>query len=146
MENFWRNSTGNPPGYGDFPHCIAAVAPVIAEGLLISYFCALSYRFGRKIVFFLTMVLQAATALVQATSVSWVMFCILNFLRGIGQISNYMGSLVLGEAARTFLSVSKKSQSLPLLWYLPGVQLPSISVSCFPLRQPMQITEWCTGQ
>ncbi|XP_041805058.1 solute carrier family 22 member 5-like isoform X2 [Chelmon rostratus] len=57
----------------------------------------LSDRFGRKIVFFLTMVLQAATALVQATSVSWVMFCILNFLRGIGQISNYMGSLVLGS-------------------------------------------------
>ncbi|XP_070830884.1 organic cation/carnitine transporter 2-like [Chaetodon trifascialis] len=63
-----------------------------------SFICGhLSDRFGRKTVFFLTMILQAVITLVQAASVSWVMFCVFNFLRGIGQISNYMASLVLGS-------------------------------------------------
>ncbi|XP_020489728.2 organic cation/carnitine transporter 2-like [Labrus bergylta] len=67
-------------------------------GVLIGSFISghLSDRFGRKPVFFFTMVLQTVTALIQATSVSWVMFCILNCLRGLSQISNYVTSLVLG--------------------------------------------------
>ncbi|GAA6234857.1 solute carrier family 22 member 4-like isoform X1 [Lates japonicus] len=68
-------------------------------GVLIGSFVSghLSDRFGRKPVFYFTMVLQTVTALIQATSVSWVMFCILNCLRGLGQISNYIASLVLGS-------------------------------------------------
>uniref|UniRef100_A0A3B4ZDW0 Solute carrier family 22 member 5-like n=1 Tax=Stegastes partitus TaxID=144197 RepID=A0A3B4ZDW0_9TELE len=68
-------------------------------GVLIGSFISghLSDRFGRKPVFFFTMVLQTVTALIQAASVSWVMFCILNCLRGLGQISNYITSLVLGS-------------------------------------------------
>ncbi|XP_040912127.1 solute carrier family 22 member 4-like [Toxotes jaculatrix] len=67
-------------------------------GVLIGSFVSghLSDRFGRKPVFFFTMVLQTVTALIQATSVSWVMFCILSCLRGLGQISSYIVSLVLG--------------------------------------------------
>ncbi|XP_042354313.1 solute carrier family 22 member 21-like [Plectropomus leopardus] len=57
----------------------------------------LSDRFGRKLVFFFTMALQTVTTLIQATSVSWVMFCVINCLRGLGQISNYITSLVLGS-------------------------------------------------
>lgn len=69
-----------------------------------------SYRFGRKPVFFFTMILQTVTALIQVTSVSWVMFTILNCLRGLGQISNFIASLVLGKTAHLLLSHFKKSR------------------------------------
>ncbi|XP_035027242.2 solute carrier family 22 member 5 [Hippoglossus stenolepis] len=73
-----------------------------------------SDRFGRKPVFFFTLVFIPVTALIQATSVSWVMFCIFNCLKGVVTISNYLTSLVLGaemlsESARvsyTFLGHS----------------------------------------
>ncbi|XP_074545175.1 organic cation/carnitine transporter 2-like [Halichoeres trimaculatus] len=68
-------------------------------GVLIGSFISghLSDRFGRKPMFFVTMLLQAVTALIQATSTSWTMFCIFNALRGLSQISNYITSLVLGS-------------------------------------------------
>uniref|UniRef100_A0A3Q2YGU3 Solute carrier family 22 member 5-like n=1 Tax=Hippocampus comes TaxID=109280 RepID=A0A3Q2YGU3_HIPCM len=64
----------------------------------------LSDRFGRKHVLFFTISLQSVTALIQATSVNWVMFCALNCLRGIF-LSNLMSacmrwSEMLGESAR----------------------------------------------
>ncbi|XP_068196688.1 solute carrier family 22 member 4-like [Antennarius striatus] len=67
-------------------------------GVLIgSLICGhLSDRFGRKPVFFSTMFLHAVAPLIQATSISWVMFSIFNFVRGLGQISNYTVSLILG--------------------------------------------------
>ncbi|XP_022072343.1 solute carrier family 22 member 5-like [Acanthochromis polyacanthus] len=68
-------------------------------GVLIGSFISgqLSDRFGRRPVFFCTMALQTVTALIQAASVNWVMFCVLNCLRGLGQISNYITSLILGS-------------------------------------------------
>uniref|UniRef100_A0A3Q0SJX7 Major facilitator superfamily (MFS) profile domain-containing protein n=1 Tax=Amphilophus citrinellus TaxID=61819 RepID=A0A3Q0SJX7_AMPCI len=68
-------------------------------GVLIGSFASghLSDRFGRKPVLFFTMVLQTVTALIQATSVTWVMFSILNCLRGLGQISSLIASLILGS-------------------------------------------------
>ncbi|XP_054452737.1 organic cation/carnitine transporter 2-like [Anoplopoma fimbria] len=56
----------------------------------------LSDRFGRRPAFFFTMALLTVTPLVQASSVNWVMFCIINALRGLG-FSNYVGSIVLGS-------------------------------------------------
>ncbi|CAB1429886.1 unnamed protein product [Pleuronectes platessa] len=56
----------------------------------------LSDRFGRKPVFFFTLVFTPVTALIQATSFSWVMFCFFNCLKGVGMISNYLTSLILG--------------------------------------------------
>ncbi|XP_077411941.1 solute carrier family 22 member 21-like isoform X2 [Vanacampus margaritifer] len=89
----------------------------------------LSDRFGRKRVVFLTVFLQSVTALVQATSVNWLMFCALNCLRGIGHVSCYVASLVLGsemlgESARLTYSLLGQTLAfsvgyalLPLLAY-----------------------------
>ncbi|XP_019712393.1 solute carrier family 22 member 5-like isoform X3 [Hippocampus comes] len=57
----------------------------------------LSDRFGRKHVLFFTISLQSVTALIQATSVNWVMFCALNCLRGVGHVACFVTSLVLGS-------------------------------------------------
>ncbi|XP_033507203.1 organic cation/carnitine transporter 2-like [Epinephelus lanceolatus] len=86
-------------------------------GVLIGSFISghLSDRFGRKPVFFATMALQTVTPLIQASSVSWVMFCVLNCLRGVGQISNYITSLVLGSEilrSRARMSFSLLGHSL----------------------------------
>ncbi|XP_068196687.1 solute carrier family 22 member 21-like [Antennarius striatus] len=56
----------------------------------------LSDRWGRKPVLFSILFLQAVTPLIQAASVSWIMFCILNCLRGLGQSSQNIVSLTLG--------------------------------------------------
>uniref|UniRef100_A0A3P8ZQ43 Major facilitator superfamily (MFS) profile domain-containing protein n=1 Tax=Esox lucius TaxID=8010 RepID=A0A3P8ZQ43_ESOLU len=68
-------------------------------GVLIGSFISghLSDRFGRKPVFFSTMAFQTIITLIQSTSINWPMFCVLNCLRGVGQISNYISSLVLGS-------------------------------------------------
>ncbi|KAM6948332.1 LOW QUALITY PROTEIN: solute carrier family 22 member 4-like [Aplochiton taeniatus] len=68
-------------------------------GVLFGSFTSgqLSDRFGRKPVFFSTMALQTVITLGQTSSSNWVMFCILNCLRGVGQIANYIASLVLGS-------------------------------------------------
>ncbi|XP_068605064.1 solute carrier family 22 member 21-like [Brachionichthys hirsutus] len=78
-------------------------------GVLVgSFVCGhLSDRFGRKPVFFSTMLSQAIFPLIQAASVSWVMFCVFNFLRGFGQVALYIVSLVLGtEILRTSARVT----------------------------------------
>ncbi|XP_031710736.1 solute carrier family 22 member 4-like [Anarrhichthys ocellatus] len=60
-------------------------------GVLIGSFISgdLSDRFGRRPVFFSTMALLTVTPLIQATSVSWIMFCILNALRGLGYFNYF---------------------------------------------------------
>ncbi|XP_076147905.1 solute carrier family 22 member 4-like isoform X1 [Alosa pseudoharengus] len=57
----------------------------------------ISDRFGRKVTLFVTMAVQTVFSLVQVFSVSWVMFCILFYLVGLGQISNYVAAFVLGS-------------------------------------------------
>ncbi|XP_038651896.1 solute carrier family 22 member 4-like isoform X2 [Scyliorhinus canicula] len=57
----------------------------------------LSDRFGRKIILFATMAIQTGFSIIQAFSPNWEMFCFLNFLVGIGQISNYVAAFVLGS-------------------------------------------------
>uniref|UniRef100_A0A3P8W4B6 Major facilitator superfamily (MFS) profile domain-containing protein n=2 Tax=Cynoglossus semilaevis TaxID=244447 RepID=A0A3P8W4B6_CYNSE len=68
-------------------------------GVMIGSFVSgqLADRFGRKPVFFIALALQCVTAVIQACSVSWTMFCILNCLSGLGQISCYHTSLILGS-------------------------------------------------
>ncbi|XP_072368606.1 organic cation/carnitine transporter 2-like isoform X2 [Scyliorhinus torazame] len=57
----------------------------------------LSDRFGRKITLFATMATQTGFGIIQASSPNWEVFCFLNFLVGIGQISNYVAAFVLGS-------------------------------------------------
>ncbi|KAG7484694.1 hypothetical protein MATL_G00052440 [Megalops atlanticus] len=56
----------------------------------------LSDRFGRKVVLFVTMGVQTLFTFIQVFSTSWLTFCALFFVVGIGQISNYVAAFVLG--------------------------------------------------
>ncbi|XP_034039404.1 solute carrier family 22 member 5-like [Thalassophryne amazonica] len=56
----------------------------------------LSDWFGRKPLFFSSLALQTVVTLIQAASGNWAMFCVLNFLRGISQIS-YITAVILGS-------------------------------------------------
>ncbi|XP_041118061.1 solute carrier family 22 member 5-like [Polyodon spathula] len=53
-------------------------------------------KYGRKVVLFFTMALQTVFSLIQVFSNSWEMFCVLYFVVGLGQISNYVAAFVLG--------------------------------------------------
>ncbi|XP_051732678.1 solute carrier family 22 member 4 isoform X3 [Ctenopharyngodon idella] len=56
----------------------------------------ISDRFGRKIVLFITMMIQTVFTLIQCFSPSWLIFCLLFFIAGMGQISNYLAAFALG--------------------------------------------------
>ncbi|XP_031432738.1 solute carrier family 22 member 5-like [Clupea harengus] len=56
----------------------------------------ISDRFGRKIVLFSTMAVQTIFTLIQVFSPSWLWFCALYFIVGMGQISNYVAAFILG--------------------------------------------------
>ncbi|XP_059845878.1 organic cation/carnitine transporter 2-like [Hypanus sabinus] len=74
-------------------------ASVYFTGVLIGSFSSgiLSDRFGRKIVMFGTMVLQVAFNVLITFSPNLEIFCLINFLKGFGEISNYMSAFVLGS-------------------------------------------------
>ncbi|KAM6907199.1 organic cation/carnitine transporter 2-like [Xenentodon cancila] len=67
-------------------------------GVLIGSFFSglLSDKFGRKSVLFGTMVIQAVFTFAEIFSPSWIIFVILLFISGLGQISNYVSAFVLG--------------------------------------------------
>nr|XP_006630157.2 PREDICTED: solute carrier family 22 member 5-like isoform X2 [Lepisosteus oculatus] len=71
---------------------------VFFMGVLMGSFMSgqISDRYGRKVILFITMALQTVFSLIQIASTSWEMFCILFFIVGIGQISNYVAAFVLG--------------------------------------------------
>ncbi|XP_078086939.1 organic cation/carnitine transporter 2-like [Mustelus asterias] len=68
-------------------------------GVLVGSFISgqLSDRFGRKIVLFGTLAVQTVFGILQAFSPNWEMFCILNFIVGLGSTSNYAAAFVLGS-------------------------------------------------
>ncbi|XP_059207127.1 solute carrier family 22 member 4-like [Centropristis striata] len=61
----------------------------------------LSDRIGRKPVLFATMAVQTVFTFIQVFSTSWIMFTVLLFINGLGQISNYTAALVLGAEILT---------------------------------------------
>uniref|UniRef100_A0A3B5LI33 Major facilitator superfamily (MFS) profile domain-containing protein n=1 Tax=Xiphophorus couchianus TaxID=32473 RepID=A0A3B5LI33_9TELE len=70
--------------------------------------------FGRKIVMFATIALQAVSRFIQVFSPSWMVFCALYFIMGMGQVSNYivafvLGMEVLGPRTRTVFSTAAVS-------------------------------------
>ncbi|KAI1883553.1 hypothetical protein AGOR_G00232770 [Albula goreensis] len=71
---------------------------VFFMGVLTGSFISghISDRFGRKVVLFITMAVQTIFSLLQVVSVSWEMYCLIFFIVGIGQISNYVAAFVLG--------------------------------------------------
>lgn len=77
---------------------VSSILTMFSKSEFVSVRCVTN-RFGRKKVFFLTTVLHAVTALLQAASVNWIMFAILNLLRGCSQ--NYSVSHILGKANGT---------------------------------------------
>uniref|UniRef100_A0A3Q2T8T0 Solute carrier family 22 member 21 n=1 Tax=Fundulus heteroclitus TaxID=8078 RepID=A0A3Q2T8T0_FUNHE len=72
----------------------------VLAGALISG--QLSDRFGRKIMMFSTIALQAVTRFIQVFSPNWIVFCALYFVVGMGQISNYLVAFVLGTEVLGF--------------------------------------------
>ncbi|XP_031729916.1 solute carrier family 22 member 5-like [Anarrhichthys ocellatus] len=104
----------------------------------------LSDRYGRKIVFFVTMAVQTLFTLFQVFSPSWTVFCAMFFVVGLAQISNYvaafvLGTEILGPGVRTVFSTAGVSlffgagyMLLPLFAYflrdwrklLLGISLP----------------------
>ncbi|MED6263763.1 hypothetical protein CHARACLAT_007916 [Characodon lateralis] len=111
----------------------------------------LSDRFGRKIVMFATIALQAVTTLIQIFCSSWIMFVILYFLLGLEQISNYLvafvlGAEILGPQVRTLFATAGVClffavgyMLLPLLaffmrdWRLLQVSFMVAGCICLPL-------------
>ncbi|XP_050934490.1 solute carrier family 22 member 5 isoform X1 [Lates calcarifer] len=72
-------------------------------GVLVGSFFSgqLSDRYGRKPVFFTTMALQTMFTFCQIFSPSWMVFSILLFFGGLGQIGNYIAAYVLGTEILT---------------------------------------------
>ncbi|XP_015204967.2 organic cation/carnitine transporter 2 [Lepisosteus oculatus] len=71
---------------------------ILFFGVLTGTFVSgqLSDRFGRKLILFATMGVQTLSSLILVFSPSWVVFCLLFFIVGMGHISNYVAAFVLG--------------------------------------------------
>lgn len=83
-------------------------------------------RFGRKPVLFVTMAVQTVFTFAQIFSPSWAVFCVLLFISGLGQISNYVSAFVLGKYINVlFFSYYN---NMPAYYHLPVV---SFSLSLF---------------
>ncbi|KAL3970758.1 hypothetical protein ACER0C_026277 [Sarotherodon galilaeus] len=70
--------------------------------LLGSFFSGqLSDRYGRKPILFAALALQTVFTFAQVFSGSWIMFLIILFINGLGQMSNFVAALVLGSEVLT---------------------------------------------
>nr|XP_015204919.1 PREDICTED: solute carrier family 22 member 5-like isoform X1 [Lepisosteus oculatus] len=85
----------------------------------------LSDRFGRKPVLFATMAIQTVFTFIQVFAPSWEVFCILFFIVGLGQISNYVAAFVLGtEILTRSLRVLYSSLGVCMFFALGYMMLP----------------------
>lgn len=68
---------------------------------LLKYLSSLS-RYGRKPILFAALALQTVFTFAQVFSGSWIMFLIILFINGLGQMSNFVAALVLGRIEHLF--------------------------------------------
>ncbi|XP_055082362.1 solute carrier family 22 member 4-like [Periophthalmus magnuspinnatus] len=61
----------------------------------------LSDKFGRKPILFATMAVQTIFTFIQVFANSWILFTVLLFFNGLGQMSNFVAALVLGAEILT---------------------------------------------
>lgn len=54
------------------------------------------FRYGRKRLLFINLAVQTIFTFIQIFAPSWVFFCIIFFIVGMGQSANYMAAFVLG--------------------------------------------------
>ncbi|XP_061558439.1 solute carrier family 22 member 4-like [Phycodurus eques] len=78
-------------------------ATIFFLGVLVGSFFSgvLADRFGRKMVLFATIIIQAVFTLVQIAAPSWEVFCLFLFCSGLGNISNYVSCFILGTEILT---------------------------------------------
>ncbi|XP_029956482.1 solute carrier family 22 member 4-like [Salarias fasciatus] len=76
---------------------------VFFTGVLTGCFFSgqLSDRFGRKPILFATIAMQTLFTFMEIFSPSWIVFVILLFINGLGQMSNFVSALVLGSETLT---------------------------------------------
>ncbi|XP_062909310.1 organic cation/carnitine transporter 2-like isoform X1 [Mobula hypostoma] len=99
-------------------------------GVLVGSFSSgiLSDRFGRKIVMFGTMVLQVAFNVLITFSPNLEIFCLINFLKGFGEISNYMSAFVLGsELLEKSIRIAYSTLGVAMCFALGYMILPFVA-------------------
>lgn len=79
--------------------CIDLRLPLVWFLLFFFFPC----RFGRKPVMFGSIALQSLSTIAQVFSTSWPMFCVFYFLTGLGRVSSYLSSFVLGKSEYVLL-------------------------------------------
>ncbi|XP_078267186.1 organic cation/carnitine transporter 2-like [Rhinoraja longicauda] len=88
----------------------------------------ISDRFGRKIVLFGTMAVQVLFNLLLTLSPSWEIFCLINLLRGIGEISNYVTAFVLGsELLQKSIRVAYSTLGIGCFYAVGYMMLPFVA-------------------
>ncbi|XP_032885141.1 solute carrier family 22 member 5-like isoform X2 [Amblyraja radiata] len=88
----------------------------------------ISDRFGRKIVLFGTMGIQVLFNLLITLSPSWEIFCLINFFKGIGEISNYMTAFVLGsELLQKSIRVTYSTLGIGFFYAVGYMLLPFVA-------------------
>ncbi|XP_078267187.1 organic cation/carnitine transporter 2-like [Rhinoraja longicauda] len=88
----------------------------------------ISDRFGRKIVLFGTMAVQVLFNLLLTLSPSWEIFCLINLLRGIGEISNNVTAFVLGsELLLKSIRVAFSTLGIGCLYAVGYMMLPFVA-------------------
>lgn len=100
---------------------------------LVLIYCWFSqYRYGRKPVFFTTMAVQMIFTFAQIFSPSWIVFTILFFFAGLGQIANYVSAFVLGKCKRLLMELLAKHL---LSLYLPDLSYKLLMCSCAAVQE-----------